>query len=348
MRKPVVAIILSSACNGDKPSEVAEPCVAVAVEEEGAVALLDGEGELLEKVDLSTEVDGMEVSFNVHNVQATADGRALVTLMPAGDHEMEGMVEQLAVLDLEEGEVLSRVDLGEDLHVAHVVTDGDLAWITAYEADLVLEVDLAAVEVLRELALPVGTGPHGLRRLPDGSGLVIAGMGDGSMVLLDLDTEETERWELDGRAVQAAVLPDSSAAFVSDYDSRQVARLDLDTRELSRFDLPEGAAGPVQVYPTPDSAALWVADQGYLEGDPAGEHLYQLDAATGELLLSAEVSPAPHGVVVQEGGAVVWTTTLVDGTVDRVDAASGEILSSTEVGDGPNGVTCGHEGEAQP
>ena len=354
MKKLTLPLVLIAACQPGKLDDSAisadgDACIAVAVEEEGAIALLDAEGSLLSKVDLSTEVDGMAVAADVHNVQTTSDGsRLLATVMPAGDMEMEGMVEELVVVDVAEAVVVQRITLGEDLHVAHVVTDDALAWVTAYEADLVLEVDLEAGAVTRTFTLPTGTNPHGLRRLPDGSALVVAGMGDGSMHLIDLDSGEVQSWDLDGRAVQTAALPDGSAAFASIYDTKQVARLDLATLELTVFDLPEGAVGPVQIYPTPDSAGLWVADQGYLDGDPAGEHLFRLDAVTGEVTLTANVSPAPPGVVVRANGAEVWATTLMDGTVDQIDAVSGELLSSTAVGEGPNGITCTHDGAATP
>lgn len=354
MHRLVISIGILSACQPDKADDSASAgdgsaCIAAAVEEEGAVALLDDKGALLSKVDLSTEVDGMAVVVEVHNVQTTSDGaRLLATVVPAGDAAMEGMVEELVVVDVAASAVQSRITLGEDLHIAHVVTDDTLAWVTAYEADLVLEVDLEVGVVTKTFTLPAGTNPHGLRRLPDGSALIVAGMGDGSLHLVDLDSGDVQSWDLDGRVVQTAALPDGSAAFASIYDTQQVARLDLATLALAVFDLPEGAVGPVQIYPTPDSAGLWVADQGYLEGDPAGEHLYRLDARTGEVTLTARVSPAPHGVVVRASGAEVWATTLVDGTVDRVDALSGELLSSTAVGDGPNGITCTHDGAATP
>jgi DNA-binding beta-propeller fold protein YncE len=78
-----------------------------------------------------------------------------------------------------------------------------------------------------------------------------------------------------------------------------------------------------------------VADQGYLDGDPAGNSLYLLDTATGAVKLSADVSPVPHGVVVTEDGSCVWARTLVNRTVEQVHAATGERLSSTPVGEGP-------------
>ena len=104
----------------------------------------------------------------------------------------------------------------------------------------------------------------------------------------------------------------------------------------------------MQLYPTPDSTGIWVADQGFVDGDPAGDSLYRLDAVTGETTLTAKVSPAPHGVVLSSDGTEVWTTTLHDGTVDRVDARTGERVSVTPVGAGPNGISCLHEDGAMP
>ncbi|MCC7111538.1 MAG: hypothetical protein IT382_19750 [Deltaproteobacteria bacterium] len=60
------------------------------------------------------------------------------------------------------------------------------------------------------------------------------------------------------------------------------------------------------------------------------------------------MTPAPHGVVLSSDGAEAWTTTLHDGTVDRVDAQTGERLSIAPVGAGPNGISCLDEDGAMP
>jgi YVTN family beta-propeller protein len=127
-----------------------------------------------------------------------------------------------------------------------------------------------------------------------------------------------------------------------------VARIDLASGSLSLFDLPPDSAGPVQIYPTPDGTHLWVADQGNLESRPAGNHLYRVRASDGATDLVATVGMAPHGVVVNENGTVVFATMLVDGTVQAVDANTGAVLRTTPVGQQPNGVTCAHEGGGMP
>lgn len=328
------------------PPDVDPRRVVVAMEEEGAIAVIsEVDGALLGKVSLA---DG-EQAFDVHNVQGDPDGRtAWVTAMPVDNGGMSMADEELIGVDTVDLTVVKRIPLGSMLHVAHVVTDGSLAWVTAKDSDELLEVDLAAGTVLRRIALPEGTGPHGLRRTPDGSKLIIAGWDGHSLVMVDVGSGVATAHDVGGIAVQSAVLPDGSAAFVTVYDTKQVARLALDGGEVELIDLPAGSAGPVQLYPMPDSSGVWVADQGFVNGDPAGESLYLLDGQTGALRLTATVASAPHGVVVSEDGSAVWTTTLAEGTVDRIDTATGERLSSTPVGDGPNGISCFHQGGAMP
>ncbi len=77
-----------------------------------------------------------------------------------------------------------------------------------------------------------------------------------------------------------------------------------------------------------------------VDGDPAGDKLYLMNAASGAIEREVPVSPAPHGVVVSAGGRTVWTTTLVEGTVQAIDGDTGEVLSTTSVGNKPNGITC--------
>ncbi|MCK6530732.1 hypothetical protein L6R50_25295 [Myxococcota bacterium] len=328
--------------------------VFVAVEEDGVIAAVDaGSGELLSAIDLSDGAGGGASAYHVHNVQGSADAATVwATAMPAshdhGDGEGDAMPEELIGVDTRTHQVRARIPLGEGIHAAHVVLHGDTAYVTANETDAVLEVDLQAEEVARTIPLPAGSGPHGARLTGDGGTLVVAGMGAGSIEVVDLATGGVESYPLPGRGVQAAVLPGDGAAWVTVFDTVQVARLDLVTRELTLFDLPEDSAGPVQVYPTPDGAHLWVADQGVLDGRPVGDRLLRVDAATGEVDLVAQVGGGPHGVVVEPDGATVWTTLLVDGTLQSVDAQTGEVLTTTQVGEAPNGVTCVHEGGSTP
>lgn len=356
MRCSLISLFCVSlmACSEDGPPEpLADDMIFAAVEEDGTLVVLDGDtGAVLRTVDLSETAHGETVKFDVHNVQADPDGRTVwLTAMPAeegGGHTGGPMPEELIGVDVLTLSVASRIELGSDLHAAHVVISGTTAYVTANEADTVVVVDLADKRVVRSISLPAGTSPHGARITSDGRTLVIAGMGDGSLQVIETSSGSVTSYDLPGRAVQAALLPDDSAAFATIYDTRQVARLNLATREVTLFDLPDGSAGPVQLYPAPNGQSLWIADQGMLEGQPAGNKLVQLDAASGDVLQVVQVDSGPHGVVLNQDGSRVWTTTLVDGTVQSIDTAAGSVLSTTPVGNRPNGISCLHVGGVMP
>lgn len=348
----VLGVTLIGCAPPTTPPPPQQDLIFAAVEEDGTLAILDGaSGELLRTVDLSSSVHGSPTRFEVHNVQAAPDGKiAWLTAMPSaeGGHAGAAMEEELIGVNVERGVVESRIALGEDLHAAHVVTTPTQAYVTANEGDSILVVDLVAKAVSRTIPLPDGSAPHGLRLTPDGSHLVVAGMGDGALLLVSTSDGSVTRFDLPGRVVQAAVLADGTAAFATIYDTRQVARLDLSSQQLRLFDLPPGSAGPVQLYPSPDSRSIWVADQGMLGSDPAGTSLVQLDTATGAIRRVANVDPAPHGVVLSEDGSKVWTTTLVNGTVQSLDTVTGAVLTTTPVGKKPNGISCGHASGVMP
>ncbi len=344
-------LLILAACAPDPTEGVVAPWegVVVALQDDAALAFLDPEGGPLGTVDLSEEIDGERFPWMVHNVQVTPDGRtALATAMVPMDGPAVDAPDELLIVDLETRTLRRRCPLDYAAGAAHVVTDGETAWITAYDQDRVLVVDLAECEVSARWPLPAGTRPHGIRQAADGTAFFVAGLGDGSLHRLAAGSGDVTSWALPGLAVQVAVLADGSAVLVTLNDTRQVARLDLATEAVEIFDLPQGAMGPAQIYPTPDSATVWVADQGTTDGAIAGRELFRLDARTGEVTDRVMVSEAPHGVVVSADGGTVWTTTLGTGTVDRVDVASMSVISSVMVGGGPNGISCSGPGGASP
>lgn len=353
------AAVLLAACGSSAsnppspPSDPVRDMIFAAVEEDGTVAALDGKtGALVKTIDLSVASMGTMTKYDVHNVQAAPDGKtAWVTAMPsmpADAGPSMPMPDELVGIDTSSLAITKRISLGENQHPAHVVLDGTTAYVTAFDANALLVVDVAAGKLTKSVPLPANTKPHGLRMTPDHKTLVLAGMGAGTIVLVDVASLAITAIPLPAPAVQAAVLPDGSAAFVSIFRTMQVARLDLATRAVTLFDLPKGSVGPLQVYPTPDSKHVWVADQGNLEGRPAGNHIYRLNAATGATDLTVNVGSAPHGLVVNAQGTRLWATIVEDGTVDEIDATSGKVLVTTPVGTKPNGITCVHDDAAMP
>ena len=344
-----ISLLLVGAC-ADPGADSAQPAppyegVVAALQDDSSLGFLDLDGALIDTLDLHTELEGAPVDWMVHNVQIAPDARtAVATAMPPMDSSLR---DQLLVVDLPTRSLLRRCDLDYGLAVAHVVTDGSTAWISAFDQDRIIAVDLSSCEILERYPLPAGTSPHGVRRSVDGASLYVAGMGDGSLHRVSLGDGALSSWELPGLAVQVAVIPDGSAVLVTLFDTRQIARLDLGSEEITVVDMPAGATGPAQIYPTPDSTGAWVADQGVLDG-VAGRELFRVDAATAEATDRVIVDLGPHGVVVAPDGATAWATCLGTQTVVRVDTATGEWTGSTPVGAGPNGISLAAGGAAMP
>lgn len=340
--RSVLALSLLAACGGAPPTSSTSQLFA-AVEGDGTVAVLDGaSGRLLRTIDVSDSAQSPPVRFMTHNVQADADRTVWVTAMPLVDADAsdEARADELIGIDRETFAIVARIKLSDHhVHAAHVVTWAGRAYVTLNAGDGVAVVDLAQREVLRTIPLPAGTGPHGARLTHDGRLLVVAGLGSSTIEVIDTGTDAVMSYPLPGQAVQVAVLPDDSAAFATLGNTRQVARLDLSSRALTVADLPADSQGPVQIYPMPDGRSLWVADQGDPEAGKPGSSLYEIDAQSGQPLRTVAVAPGPHGVVVSGDGKRVFTTTVVEGTVQAIDVARGVVVSTTVVGDEPNGIS---------
>lgn len=337
----LLALLSLAACVAPTPIFPPYEGAVVALQDQSSIGFLDPDGALMGTLPLGSLQDDLVVPWMIHNVQIAPDGHhALATAMTPMDNlgTWTGVADELVIVGLTTLGI-RRCQLDCGLGAAHVVTDGSLAWISAYDQDRIVEVDLASCETTGRWPLPPGTGPHGMRRSTDGASLYIAGMAGDTLTRMQIGSGDYTTWPLPGHAVQVAVLPDGSAVLATLQDTRQVARLDLATEQMEIFELPATAQGPAQIYPSPDSSRVWVADQGEPGAPVYGHELFALDARTGAVTADVTVDDGPHGVVVSADGATVWATSVGFGTVVRVDAASGEVLGATAVGDGPNGIS---------
>ena len=95
-------------------------------------------------------------------------------------------INQLVVIDVNTGIITSSVQLGKDLHVAHVVLDNQSknAFVTANYPSQVIQVDANTYEVVRRFDLGTGHSPHGLR-YANGK-LYVANMDAKSMSIINI------------------------------------------------------------------------------------------------------------------------------------------------------------------
>jgi len=327
--------------------------VYIALEEEGRVAVVDAYSrKLIRIINLSDVQNGKFVSYEAHNVQVSPDGsKVLVTANVnrggmGGDKVDEedlsdGFQDKLFIIDPLTDTITGSVQLGIDLHLAHVVSNkaGNVAYINAQETSKVLVVNLNTQTVISEFDLGENSGPHGLRIAPDDSKLFIALLDGQAMASVNLQTKDILKYPLKGKAVQTALSPNGEYAFVSVYDTKQVAWVQIKTGKQAYIDLPVEARGPVQLYPSPDSRFLYVADQGFYFDQPTSNKVYRINIADKKVDQTIIVGSAPHGIVIDTQGKYAYVSNLTGKNISVIDLSSGKEISQVSVGKTPNGIS---------
>jgi len=311
-----------------QPATPSDVKVYVALESGNAIMVLDGRDLApLAKVSLG--------EYSPHNVQVAPDGKTVwATLVSAHGHGGgEPGPDRVVVLDAANDAILSTIELGPDVHPAHVVLtpDSKTAFVTGNSTNEVIRIDVAS-RALTRIGLEHGTGPHGARVDSNGNawvaqieGKCVARIGAGTQ----------QHVETNGQAVQTAVTP--KWIFASLYDTRSVARIDPTSLDVTYATLPAESQGPVQLYPTDNGNKLLVADQGLLAGRPASNKLYVLDTDSLALLDTIEVGLGAHGVVAD--GDRAYVTSLSDDAVTMVDLTTKRVVARATVGGDPNGIS---------
>lgn len=294
--------------------------------------------------------------FSAHNVQVSPDGTLVATtansMSPEGmsEEEWEGKEveaeenttsDQLILIDPTTDRITDRINIGMDAHLAHVAINADatMAYVTAQEDAQLFIVSLIDKSIQKIITLPEWSSPHGLRLSPDGRQLYIALIEGKGMVILDTTTFTTEIVALEGKAVQVAILPDASQVFVSLFDTKRIARYTPTTKEVAYISLPGDAKWPIQLYPSPDSKTIYVADQGYYFDQPIGNRIYVLDAISLQINKSYTWGRAPHWVVVSKDGSKTYITNLLSDTMTVIDNNQWVIVGTAPVGKMPNGIS---------
>ena len=152
-------------------------------------------------------------------------------------------------------------------------------------------------------------------------------------------TKDIKYQSLPGKIVQTAVTPDSQYVFASVYDTKQIAWISVRDGNQGLIDLPAEARGAIQLYPTPDSQYLVVADQGYYFDQPTSNKVYKINVQSKQVEETILVGNAPHGVVVDATGKYAYVTNLLDRNISVVDLQSNEEVAKVIVGETPNGIS---------
>lgn len=143
------AMMLSD-CNIKNKSSTLQPAkIYVTNEEDGSVSVIDLQDSLK---NISINISDSGKMFMAHNVQVAPDGKSVwVTAVPMDSNG----INQLVVIDPNAGNIKKRIQLGKDLHVAHVVLDHQSknAFVTANYPSQIIQVDANTYEVIRKFDL---------------------------------------------------------------------------------------------------------------------------------------------------------------------------------------------------
>ena len=288
------------------------------------------ERKLIKSISLSQQYYGKFLTYSAHNVQVGPKGTIVAVTANIAEKEGNTLMEkevnddELVLIDPLTDGIVSRISLGRGLHLTHVVINADdtIAYTTSQEQGILYTIDLRSRSILRETKLPKGSLPHGIRLSLDGKQLFIAFIGEKAIGIVNTETSLLELVPTGDKVVQVAVTPDGKYVFGSLYGTKSVARYDLALKKLDIIKLPEGAKGPIQLYPTPDSRFLYVADQGFYFDQPTGNQIYAIDIANMQVTKSFTGGEGPHGVVVSRDGKYAYITNLLSNSVSVLDIVS--------------------------
>lgn len=326
--------------------------IYVASEESGEITVVSVKDRVvMNRVNLSSEMHGVKTVLYPHNVQVAPDNKTvwvtanayLMNMKKNTDMAEMGMNinDEIIVIDPLTEKIIKRMEMGAGLHLSHIALtpDSNYAIVVAQSSGVIFKINAGTYEIEKEIFVEKGSEPHGLRISPDGKTAYIAVMEGKSLGILDIDKMSLVLVPLKGKAVQSGVTPDGKYALASIYYPSSLAVYEVSSAKLSYIDLPEGALGLVQIYPTPDSRFVYVADQGYFFNQFAGEYVYKIDLKEMRVAQTIKVGLAPHGVVISNDGKFAYVTNLLSNNLSVINTGAGKEIAKIKVGRMPNGVS---------
>ena len=267
---------------------------------------------------------------------------------------------EVALVDLEDGSVLDRRQVGPGPHNLTVAPDGTMA-VCLYGGDAI-----AIVRGDETITVELGGRPHDVK--PARTGFAVANEAARRIDLVGFDGSVTGAIALDARPHDLAVTGDGTEAWVTLDASDRLARVDLVAGEVigyvSTGERPHDIRiagdgrifvtdwrGPLHVLDssgvlqetielgeeahhvafTPDGSTLWLVDHEL-------EEVFVVDAVDLEVVGRAPVPGAPHHVAISPGGRLAAVADHDNGTVVVYDTGTLEAVRTVEVGPGPHGV----------
>ena len=322
----------------------------VANEWDSSVSVIDtNTNKLIKSISLSRQYYGKYLQYMAHNVQVWPWGTIIAVTANIFEKE-EWWVEmgmhavnsdELILIDPLTDTIVSRIEIEVESHLAHVIIDkmDTTAYIASQEKWIIDIVDLKNKKILKKVTLPLWSQPHGMRLSVDGKQLFIAMIGEKAIWILNIEDSKLELIPTGYKTMQVAASPDGQFVFASLFDTKSIGKYDLATKKLMNISLPDWAQWAIQIYPTPDSKFLYIADQGFYFDQPTSTQIYKMDITTGKIIKSYTGGQAPHGIVVSPDGKFVYISNLLSNNITVIDTIKDSVISRIDGWIKPNGVS---------
>ena len=233
--------------------------------------------------DLSKPAATVEIGAHPAHVVADRQGRAFVSLSGS---------DEVAVVDLAQGTVATRIRTGAYPHGLRLSPDGAELYVANVEDGSVSVVDTAS---LTEAArIPVGAGPVQVGFTPDGSRVYVSLRDENRVAVIDTATREvTGRIEVGPNPIQMIATPDGKQVYVANQGTEAapndtVSVIDTATGEVART--LKTASGAHGVSVSADGAFVFVTNI-------ADDSVSVIDVARQEVVGSVPVGDRPNGIV---------------------------------------------------
>ncbi len=170
-----------------------------------------------------------------------------------------------------------------------------------------------------EFPVPLGSRPHDVAPMPNGTSVWYTAQGSGELGRLDPITGETHHIALgQGSAPHGVIIGPDGAPWITDGGLNAIVRVDPLTEELRVYPLPiDSNYGNLNTATFDHNGILWFTGQSGIYG--------RLDPQVGKIeVFQAPRGPGPYGISTTTNGTVYYSS-LAGSYVARINLESGNI-----------------------
>jgi len=325
-----------------------EEKVYVALEWEWKIKVINSTNrKVINTINLAEVKYWKKTLFMAHNVQVSPDGKSVwvtANLMKKEDDKRivkNKISDQVIVIDPLTDKIIKRIPIDYDTHLAHIVVSSknNKVYVSLQEKWELYIIDTLTYNIEEKINLWIWSWPHWLRLSSDDSKIFIALLEWKWFLIFDIISKNLEKIWFDSWVVQTAVSLNWKYSFWTLYNTKQILVYDNYLKDKKLIDLPKDSKWPVQIYSTPDSNYLFIADQGYYFDKEENNKVYRLNIEKWIIDQSIIVWKSPHWVVVDKNNKFVYITNLLSNDISIIDISLWKEVSKINVWKMPNGIS---------